>query len=142
MESFLDSSLFPFLVIIVVAGVNIVLRIGRLRRGRQQQESAPEPVAQAMPDDGDDEASFSAWDLSVNDEPAPPRRVLEALPRVPVSQPGIPVVPPDIPEAPVQTAAPDPMAPPPVSPEQRFSGLSPLQKGVVWAEILGAPKGL
>jgi hypothetical protein len=32
--------------------------------------------------------------------------------------------------------------PAPASPDRRFRGLSPLQRSVVWAEILGAPKGL
>jgi hypothetical protein len=145
MESFFDSPIFPFVIVTAIVAVRIVSMVLRRKRGRQQQESAaraaPAPVVQARADDDDDE-TFSAWRLSVNDDPPapvapvlPPRRVLEAPPRVPV--------------APVPKTAPDRMAPqrpasqrPAQKPARRAPGLSPLQQGVVWAEILGAPKGL
>jgi hypothetical protein len=108
---------------------------------------------------GDDEA-FSAWNLSVDDDlPAPASRPPEippspAPPTAPSPGPA-PVGFSRFPEAPDRFAAasgglsrfaetPGPLAALARSAPARSKrrGLSPLQQGVVWAEILGAPKGL
>jgi hypothetical protein len=171
MDRFLDSELFPFIVVIAIVAFRIVSMARRQKRKRQRQESAPAsapspapvPVAQAMPAD-DEEETFSAWNLSVNDDPpapvpAAPRRVRETLPRFLETPPLVPEAPQHIPEASPrflaeprvpaapsgfpETPAPDRAAStrPAKKPARRLSGLSPLQQGVVWAEILGKPKG-
>jgi hypothetical protein len=120
------------------------------------RESSP---AQTASDDDDDDEAFSAWNLSVDDAPAPveplpaPKRLSDALrpslfaaapesatqPPRPVPAPATrPVFPMTTPENTAQ-----PMRPVPAPrPKQRFSNLLPLQQAVVWAEILGTPKGL
>jgi hypothetical protein len=163
MERFLDS-VFPFLVVVAFVGIRIVAMVRRRRRHGQRSASAAPPRSprgfvpwenefrdSAPAGDvpahtaavGDDEEDFSAWNLSVDDEPLP--------------QPPPPVPPPRIPEAPrlaapalslaVPFSPPENASPPPRRAEpdrltQRFRGLSPLQQGVVWAEILGVPRGL
>jgi hypothetical protein len=114
----------------------------------------------------DEDEAFSAWNLSVDDgppaltAPAAPPRFPEApgsdlfaaapaapprFPEAPGSDPfaAAPAVPPRFPEAPgsdPSEAAHARSAPERL--ERRFRGLSPLQRGVIWAEILGAPRGL
>jgi hypothetical protein len=173
MESFLDSGAFPFLVVAVVVGARIVSALRRQKRRRQQENPVPvappkasrdvsswedefrEPgaavdgdsagsaPAQAMPDD-DDEA-FSAWNLSVNDDPPVPPQAPEAPPKfqetlfrfpepeAPRPVASIPDYPASMPTQPARQAR--------KSPELRFPGLPPLQQSVIWAEILGKPKG-
>jgi hypothetical protein len=110
-------------------------------------EAGPAETAAA----GEDE-SFSAWNLSVNDDPPAP-----AAPPAPVPRPGLPETPPPDSFAAFSarfggaaermTAPPERMPPArtprpaPKSPQLRFRGLSPLQRAVVWAELLGSPKG-
>jgi hypothetical protein len=118
-------------------------------------EGSPSQTASG---DDDDEA-FSAWNLSVDDvppapvEPPAPKRLSEA-PRpglfatAPESaaQPPQPVpAPPPRPAFPMAApeSAAQPLQPAPgIRPNQRFRKLPPLQQAVVWAEILGTPKGL
>jgi hypothetical protein len=178
MENFLDS-VFPFLIITVVVVSRVALAIGRQKRGRQGKKpaptAAPKPArgfvpwedefregapaedrpAQTAPVDEDE--AFSAWDLSVNDEPPAP-----AAPSAPASPSGPPEAPapfaaasarfaveerlaavPDRVAAVPERVAPAPALPRPApkSAARRFRSLSPLQRAVVWAEILGAPKG-
>jgi hypothetical protein len=87
-------------------------------------------------DDGGPDEEFSAWDLPVNSEVPPPEP--EELPPPPVkTEIFLPV----IEEAEVPSPSPEKSKPVTV-----FSGnlarLSPLRQAVVWAEILGSPKGL
>jgi hypothetical protein len=162
MEGLFDS-VFPYLFIALFVGGRILLalRSRRLRRQRGEgdsEEAAPpktargfvpwedafreEAAGKAVDDgpghtasDGGDEA-FSAWNLSVDDGPAGPA----APPRPPEAPPR-----PSLAAAPAPfVAAPEPAArrPAPAIPGRRFRGLPPLQQGVIWAEILGAPKGL
>jgi hypothetical protein len=163
MEGFFDS-LFPFLIIAAVVGLRIVSAVRNGRRNRSRNESVPAgaappkaargfvPWEDAFRDDasgenagpvqavsaGDDE-TFSAWNLSVDDGPPSP-----SLPQMP--EPGPPAAPagrsrfPEVPGPDPFAAA--PVRPGPARPEQRFRGLSPLQRGVLWAEILAPPKGL
>jgi hypothetical protein len=160
MEDFLDS-LLPFLIITVFVGSRIVFAIRRNRDRRGSGKSAPARAAppkaaqgfvpwedefrdDAFPKNavpvrtapvGEDE-DFSAWNLSVDDDP-PSTRLPDAPGPGPLIAAGLSRFQ-DAPE-------PDPLAAPaysnPPRPDRRFRRLSPLQQGVVWAEILGAPKG-
>jgi hypothetical protein len=185
MEDFFET-LFPFLMVAVVLGSRLFLMIRRRNRGRQEKrpapaappksargfvpwedesrEAAPAKDGPAQPAAADEDESFSAWNLSVDDAPA--------APPAPVSRPSLPETPPPDPFAALsarfggaaerlaaaspdratlaldRVAAPPERVPParasrpaPKSPQLRFRGLSPLQQAVVWAEILGAPKG-
>jgi hypothetical protein len=148
MERFFES-LAPFLVVAAFVGIRIVFMLRRRRAGRQENEGAPpKPARGFVPweDDGsaagnagpvktaaaDGDEAFSAWNLSVDDDPPP--RVTEApLP--------LAAAPARFGAAPESRAQPRRQAPG-RRPEQRFRGLPPLQQALVWAEILGAPKGL
>jgi hypothetical protein len=156
------SSLVPFLIVAAFVGVRVA---SLLRRRRQRKDSAPAapqkpargfvpwenesrgnalaaPAGKSAPvpaePAGDDEA-FSAWNLSVDESPpvAPPRLPREPLPVQPplMAQPERMA-----PSEPV--ARPRRPAPAASGPKLPFLGLPPLQRAVVWAEILGAPKGL
>jgi hypothetical protein len=185
MESFPDS-LFPVLVVAAFVGFRILLALRRRKQqGQKQGEesvragSAPtkargfvpwedafrdaalagnaEKGGSASAGSGNDDEAFSAWDLSVDDEPP----VKAAPPKLPKAPPGAlgPLTAvqagqarfPETPVPGVLAAAPSRFAPEGpaqqrrparAGPEARFRGLSPLQQGVVWAEILGAPRGL
>jgi hypothetical protein len=155
MERFFES-LFPFLVVAAFVGVRIVFMLRRRRAGRQENEGAPPkrargfvPWENEFRDDsaagnagpvqnlsaGGDEG-FSAWNLSVDDPPAaaaPPR-----LPEAPLPLTASPARFGAMPERAAQPRRQAPVR----RREERFRGLPPLQQAVVWAEILGAPKGL
>jgi hypothetical protein len=179
MEDFFEI-LFPFLMVAIVVGSRLVLTLRR--RNRDRQEKSPVPAAppkaargfvpwedefrEAAPVEDpaetvapDEDESFSAWDLSVNDDPPVPA----TLP-VPASRPSLPETPPPASFTAVSarfgaaaerlTVVPDRLAAPqerifparisrpaPESPKLRFRGLSSLQQAVVWAEILGVPRG-
>jgi hypothetical protein len=178
MEKFFDN-LFPFLMVAVVLGSRLVLTLWRRNRKRQEKSSvpaaAPKPARGFVPWEdefrdpapaedvpvetaaGDDEA-FSAWNLSVNDDPpAPVSPPTPAAPPLPASRPSLPETPLPTPftaasarfgAATERLAAPPERMPPAQtarpaakSPHLRFRGLSPLQQAVVWAELLGSPKG-
>jgi hypothetical protein len=159
MEGFLESVL-PVLIVAAFVGSRIVFMLKRRRAGPQRQASAPAGTAAHKPDRDfapredpfrddaaagnagrgpvqtapavDDEA-FSAWNLSVDDDPpraAPSPRLPDPPRPLAAALTGIPEAPP-----PAQAA-------PKRRPEQGFRGLPPAQRGVIWAEILGAPKGL
>lgn len=171
MGNFLESVL-PVLIaaVFVVARIVFVLRRRRLNRQRDENalvrtatqrpargfvswenefrdgaaaenagDGGPAPAAPA----GGDEA-FSAWNLSVDDDPpaaAIPSRLLETPRPLAAALTGLPELPPParfVPERAAQHRRPSV----PASPDRRFRGLSSVQKGVIWAEILGAPKGL
>jgi hypothetical protein len=158
MESFFNTIFLVFVIAFV--GVRIISMLRRRNNDRQRQESAAPKTApqesargfvpwedefrdnagnaaiagnageggpaQTAPEDDDD--GFSAWNLSVDDTP---------------SAPVDPPAPKRLPEAP--RPDPDGSARRPVpgrSLERRFRSLPPLQQAVVWAEILGTPKGL
>ncbi|MDR1249596.1 MAG: hypothetical protein LBK63_09865 [Treponema sp.] len=182
MENFLDT-VFPFLLISVVVVSRVALAIRRRNRGRQGSSSAPaapskpargfvlweeefrepapaenSPAQTGTGGDDDDDDGFSAWDLSVNEEPSiPPPLLPKAPPPAPVTAVRFGAVAERLAMAPNRTppaldrvaAPPEPIAadperplrPAPKAPEQCFRGLSPLQQAVVWAELLGAPKG-
>jgi hypothetical protein len=87
-----------------------------------------------------DDDDFSAWSLPVDDE-APPTPVMPVKPAaLSVKLSG------DAKPAPVFTAlssvSPAHQGNPVGSVESRIRALPPLQQGIIWAEILGAPKGL
>jgi hypothetical protein len=169
MESFLDF-VFPFLIIAFV-GLRIASALLRRKRSASRKENAPAGAAPSRAARGfvpweddsrddtptraeaavkrdpvhttaDDDEDFSAWNLSVDDEPpapAAPPKVREAFPLgalIAASAPAPLVV------APESVAPPSRRVDPGCHVEQRFRGLSPLQQGVVWAEILGVPRGL
>jgi hypothetical protein len=123
------------------------------------REPAPAKDTPVQTVAADEDEAFSAWDLSVNDDsPAP---VSPPGPQEPSSPAPFAAVSARFGATERQAAAPsDRMAPwdraaaapesavpalfprsAPKSLPQRFSGLSPLQQAVVWAEIFGAPKG-
>ncbi|GHV80715.1 hypothetical protein AGMMS49944_25060 [Spirochaetia bacterium] len=170
----LTNSIFPIIVLIVVAGVRILPKILRRQaRNRDQgqtdlpqRDSPQKGVRGFQPSeqefmDADDDDDFSAWNLSVNDEV--PAKSAPVVPSKPAALPAWL-------QSPVQPAAPQPTeasasivagvethAPEAVAGdggslsrqstarhrvESRIRSLTPLQQGIVWAEILGAPKGL
>jgi hypothetical protein len=185
MERF-AGSLLPFLIIVVVVlrGVFFLIGRGNSQRSRKNSDASPPKAARSFAsweDEFRDEAflganvrfapeedeGFSAWNLSVDEEPPPPpapSRVLEpsgrsSFPsgpaRFPETSKADPALsgPPRFPETPKTDPAPsDPPrlfeTPKPrearrsAGPEQRLRYLPPLQQGLVWAEILGRPKGL
>jgi hypothetical protein len=155
MEGFskLTESFLPFVVLIVIAGVRIVAMVRRRARNREQGQRdlpGPQPVPGGVPQKGaggfhpwedeyrdpaglgdPDDDEFSAWSLSIdNEEPVElPKKV------------------PAVPSETVKAAAsvPEPANRPLPARhgiESRIRLLPPLQQGVVWAEILGTPKGL
>jgi hypothetical protein len=131
----LADSVLPIIVLVVIAGARILMMVRRHTRNRSRdQTDLPGPVLHTVrvsPEILDDE--FSAWNLPVNDyDPAPAKPV-----ELPASsaQPGPP------PKARLQS----PVQPEPLKNRIRQTSvcsLPPLQQGVVWAEILGTPKGL
>jgi hypothetical protein len=125
--------------------------------GRSAGNGGP---AQTAPAGGGDE-TFSAWSLSVDDDPpapvfrppetppspAPPKAPEPGpagLSRFPEAQDRFAAVSAGLSRF-AETPGPGPLAAParsaPAAGAKR-RGLSALQRGVVWAEILGAPKGL
>ncbi|MDR0598365.1 MAG: hypothetical protein LBG14_07655 [Treponema sp.] len=166
METFLESIL-PVIIVAAFVGARIAFMLRRWRIRRQREENtgaAPSKAARnfaswedefrdaaAAGNAGDpartapgDEA-FSAWNLSVDDGP-PAQAAPERLPEPPrplaAALTGLPEMPPPARFAAAPESAAPPRRPAPASPGRRFTGLSPLQRGVIWAEILGAPKGL
>jgi hypothetical protein len=185
----LTDSLLPIIVLVVIAGARILTTLRRRARNRDQSQDTAGPAAIPVaepeaPDDDDDEA-FSAWSLSVHDEPvpepapaAPPKAAdaapslftaLSAVSSVQVSgeipawlQPTPQPIPPAesqptellasaaaVMEARTPETGDEGTRPLPAyrrnpvgSVESRIRSLPPLQQGVVWAEILGTPKGL
>jgi hypothetical protein len=168
-EDFLGS-FFPGLVFAVIIAVRVISALkGRKRKQEQRTDrgfhlwantlpaspgSAPVvPHTEPRPNR---EEEFSAWNLSVDEDvppksaPEPPRpepRLAEIRPMVPPAKP-----PRETPE-PIAAAAEN------YAPEiaeagipgeasrdtpvvNRVRSLSSLQQGFIWAEILGAPKGL
>jgi hypothetical protein len=124
------------------------------------REDAPVKDTPVQTVAADEDEAFSAWDLSVNDDspapavsPGPPeppspvpiaavsaRFVAERLTPVPNRAEAVPE---RLAAAPERLTAAPARLPRPVSKSsaQRFRTLLPLQRAVVWAEILGAPKG-
>jgi hypothetical protein len=185
-----DSSL-PLIIFAAIAGVRIITMIRRRVKKRAAdatkeetpptkprgfrpfaletaEEQARQP-AQSDPDD-DDEEEFSAWSLSINDEPppaAPSKPVvakadsiftaLSSTSAVPISgevpawlQP--PVRSAELSASAAETRVSEPGAAgggepanrsvPAAGAGSRRRSLPPLQQAVIWAEILGTPKGL
>jgi cbb3-type cytochrome oxidase subunit 3 len=155
MEDLFDllSSFLPFIVLFLVLAAQIRSAIRRQRRNREDQarvspetpaeENRPVPIAAAE----EDEEAFSAWNLSVKEEEPPPEP--KPIPK-PVSlfKPLFPIAPVmAVPDAGAPPAAKRPPDQPPVRERRRkraelFGSLPPLQQGILWAEILGPPKGL
>jgi hypothetical protein len=189
MRHFFDS-VVPFLIVAVVVGFRMISMLRRRKRDGPEQgspsdraappkargfipwedefrEAAPvASVAESGPAQAaaaDEDEAFSAWNLSVDDEPparTDPPRLPKApgsdpltaartdssrLPKAPGSDPLTATLagPSRFPEAPgSELLATAPAWSIPERPKQRFRGLPPLQQGVIWAEILGAPRGL
>jgi hypothetical protein len=104
---------------------------------REEFREEPYPGVDAgYEDDRESGGEFSAWDLPVNPE-VPPSEPENIPPPPPVK---MEIFLPAVKEA--EVPSPSPEKPKPVT---VFSGnlalLSPLQQAVVWAEILGPPKG-
>jgi hypothetical protein len=178
--------MFPLFVIAFIV-LRIVSAVLRRRRRDQSAGAAPSkaargfapwaeesqgkaPMVRAVPDEDED---FSAWNLSVEDDPPPaPSRTAELpgpeplpanrsrLPEMPGAGPAPGTGPalsglsrlsetPEpaqsglsrFPETP-ETDPPGAVRSARIRPEQRLRRLSPLQRGLVWAELLGPPKGL
>jgi hypothetical protein len=180
MDNFPESVL-PFLILAVFVGFRIVFMLRRQRNRRGRETDAPAVAATQKPargfvpweeefrDDaaagnaaaqtGDGDEAFSAWNLSVDDEPPVPA-VPPTLPRERTPGPLAPAGPSRFPETPGPDCSASVLADPPGAPaapgpepslpagsaadplEARFRGLPFLQRGLVWAELLGAPRGL
>jgi hypothetical protein len=170
-EEFLNS-FFPILILIAVVAFRMVSMVKRRKRKQEQKTDrgfnpwannpppSPGPAAAVLHTEQapTQEEEFSAWNLSVDEDtppkpaPVPPRpeprpteiRLTVLSEQLPAETPA-PVAEllenyaPEVVKADIPGEA-SPDTPNPVV--NRIRSLPSLQQGIIWAEILGTPKGL
>jgi hypothetical protein len=144
--NFLESSL-SLIVLAIIVGVRLILFLRKRAESRARNSPPPLGGVEAIEAEGavfaldDEDADFSAWDLSAeSEEPVPPPEIPKAVPS----------------PAPMFDAWPQPYAEEPAAPVavetspartggafwRKLRDLPPLTQGVILSEILGPPKSL